>query len=65
MIFHVNKISKRLVLRGFADLHSVLELEVNRCADRLVVSQHCGGYDRGAQDGAQMPGYVHKFIHYY
>lgn len=46
------------VQRGFADLYSVPELEANCRADRLVVSQHGGGYDRGAQDGAQMPGRV-------
>lgn len=45
-------------LRDFADLYSVLELEVNRCVNQLVVSQHCGGYDRGAQYGAQIPGFT-------
>lgn len=37
---------------------------MNCCANRLVVSQHCGGYDRRAQNGAQIPGYVHKFTHH-
>lgn len=59
-----NRISKDAFQTDVANLYSVLELETNCCANWLVVSQHCGGYDRRAQDGAQIPGYVHKVTHY-
>lgn len=36
------------------NLDSVAELEAHGCADWLLVSQHGGGYDRGAQDGTQI-----------
>lgn len=39
----------------FSNLYSVLELEANCHAHWLVISQHCGGYDRRAQDSAQIP----------
>lgn len=47
--------SNRLQRETLADRDSVAELEAHGCADGLLVSQHGGGYDRGAQDGAQIP----------
>lgn len=61
-----NRVSRRtggavsVSSRRTADLHPVVELEVHRHADRLLVSQHRGGDDRGAQDGSQIPGGRHK-----
>lgn len=42
-------------------LHFVTELKVDRCTDVLVVSQHCCGYHRGAQNRTQIPT-AHTFI---
>lgn len=39
----------------FADRDSVAQLEAHGGADGPLVSQHGGGDDRGAQDGAQIP----------
>lgn len=39
---------------AFTDRDSVAELEAHGCADWLLVTQHGGGYDRRAQDGAKI-----------
>lgn len=49
-------------MREFTNLNSVLELEANCHANWLVIYQHGGGYDRGAQDSAQIPDNV-QYIH--
>lgn len=43
------------LLRASANLYSVLQLKAHCHAKRLVISEHCGGYDRRGQHSAQIP----------